>query len=289
VTKLQTVSALVAVGVLAAAGSAPADRDDKFGAFYADCWFSPKSGKLTVKTKSAEEARVVRRGKKVSVLALDEARCKGGRATVRNTRRISFVLKGDGITEGHVSLAGGPLGPGRGAETAGAPEIEINVTAPGFDKELHLDGGPGADQLRAGQLGNARGFNLNPGAELLAPDSDLTLRGKGSRSIVVDPGRGDDTIDLGGGSEFVGPLGVGFAYVELGPGADRFVGSLGWDMVLAGPGLDVVSTGAGDDGVHSQDGVAEKIDCGDGTDTFQADPQDILVSCEEPGFVGLAP
>jgi Ca2+-binding RTX toxin-like protein len=264
----------------------PGIASSGLGSVYADCWFSPKKGKLTVKTKGGEEATIRRQGKRIDVLALGRTPCKGGRATIRNTNRISFILRGDGITEGHISLAGGPFAPGRTAEAV-SPEIEIKVTAPKRFTTPHLDGTGGDDYLRAGDLGGVQGVNLNATAEPLEPDADLRLGGPGATSIWFTPGSGNDTVDLGGGPEFVGPMAVGQTVVQLGEGDDRFVGLCARDFVLAGPGADTVLTGAGDDAINAQDGLAENIDCGEGTDLIQPDQIDVFLNCEQLGSVGF--
>lgn len=272
------------LALLAALGIATEHVEAGLGSLYADCWFSPRSGKLTVKTKNSEQATLRRHGKRVDVLAPARTRCKGGRATVRKTSRIRFVLKGDGITEGHVSLAGGAFGPGRPREPDGTSEIEINVIVPSSESEFQLDGTTGSDYLRGGTLAGAAAVNLNPGVEP-APDADLTIGGRYGGFGGFDLKDGDDVLDLAGGPEFESPMAADFT--ELGPGNDRFTGSSGFDFVLAGPGFDSISAQGGDDWVNSLDGLAETVDCGDGQDRVQPDPTDILVSCEELGFVGI--
>jgi hypothetical protein len=257
-----------------------------FGSLYADCWFSKKNGKLTVKTEGDEEATLRRRGKRLAVLAPKPTRCKGGRATIRNTERVRFVLRGSGITEGHLSLAGGPFGPGALPETDSSPEIEFHVVVPSEDSTFYLDGGPGADQLRAGTFAGLPGVNLNPAAEQLSPDVDLTLGGRSGNLIWFAPKGGDDILDLTGGPEFQGPPGIA-AIAELGAGNDRFTGSPFADLVFGDAGLDAISTGGSDDAVNSQDGHAETVDGGEGSDQIQPDPSDTLISCEEIAFVGF--
>jgi hypothetical protein len=263
------------------------DADAGLGSIYADCWFSKKTGKLIVKTEGDEEATLRRRGKRLAVLAPKPTVCKGGRATIRNTERVRFVLRGSGITEGHVSLSGGPFGPGASPETDSTPEIEFHVVVPDADSTFFLDGTPGGDELRAGTSAGIPGVNLNPAAEQSAPDVDITLGGRAGHLIWFAPKGGDDFLDLTGGPEFQGPPGIA-AVAELGAGNDRFTGSPLFDFVFGDAGLDAISTGGSDDWVNSQDGLSEPIDCGAGMDRIQPDASDILISCEEIGFVGFA-
>src|SRR5699024_3592357 len=63
------------------------------------------------------------------------------------------------------------------------------------------------------------------------------------------------------------------------------------DVVQGGPGDDVidgqagsddVQAGGGDDDIEARDGVAETIDCGEGTDTARTDETDMRAGCELP-------
>jgi hypothetical protein len=84
--------------------------------------------------------------------------------------------------------------------------------------------------------------------------------------VRVSGGEGDDTIDGGFGPDLL----------EGGPGADTIAG---------GAGADTVSGDAGDDAIDVRDGIADAVNCGDGSDTASidlADPTDLAVSggCE---------
>jgi len=261
-----TAAALIACASIAPTGSA-VDFD------YADCWFSAKSHKLTIKTKHAEEAGIRRQGGRIRVVqptglgGFKPLACVGGKAKVGNTDRIKFIVNTrEGLTTGRIFLAGGPFAPGR-AEEVEAPEIEIKVVL-GGQGDLQIDGTPGPDQIRGGTMGTLQGLNLNPGAELVSPDADISLRKLDKRRIIFAPGAGDDLIDLGGGPEFLGPLAPSFNVVYLGDGNDRLIGS------------------SGPDAIDSLDGTAEIIDCGLGTDLVQPDQTDTLIGCEMTGSFG---
>jgi hypothetical protein len=278
-----SVAALVG-GLLAGSILLQADRVAA-SSLYVDCWFSKKSGKLTVRSKNSEQTEIRRSRKRILVFGPGETACKGGKPTVRNTRVVKYLVKSEGIDEGHLSLAGARFAPGRGGEADGTPEIEFRVVLFETESEFHLDGTRASDHLRAGSLGNALGINMNPSSET-TPDVDLRLTGRGATWLA--PGAGNDFLDLSGGAEFLGSADTGLGSL-LGPGADRFTGSAGADFVIAGEGVDIVSSGAGDDAVNTQDGMAETVDCGDGQDVIQPDGVDLQLSCEELGFVGFAP
>jgi Ca2+-binding RTX toxin-like protein len=269
----------------------PSDGIGDFGSFYANCWFSPQKHKLTVRVLD-EEGEIRRRGRRIEVLrpgarGLRPERCRGGRATINNTDRIKFQVRAEGMTTGRISLAGGPFAPGRTTE-AESPEIEIKLSIASQFAAPAISGTAGEDHFRGGTMGATQGLNLNAGAEPFLPDVDLRLRNAAKVSSDFDMGAGNDVLDLGGGPEFLGPLRTQFALISLGAGDDRLVGSAGTDFVLASPGVDAYSTGAGEDAVNSQDGLVETVDCGIGMDLVQPDANDVLVGCEELGFVGIS-
>jgi len=82
--------------------------------------------------------------------------------------------------------------------------------------------------------------------------------------------QGNDTLNAGAGNDVV----------DGGDGNDTLDGGDGDDKITGGPGIDTIRGGAGNDSISAADGLADKIDCGDGTDTVLADEQDELVGCE---------
>jgi hypothetical protein len=268
--------------LLALSGGAGATHGDDF---YADCWFSRPHGKLTVKSKNSEDVTLRRERRRITVVGERRVACKGGQATVRNTDRIKFVLRSDGIEWGVIALAGGHFAPGRSAEN-GAREIEINVLVRNPSATVNVNGTSRSDYLRGGELARAHGINLNPRREPDSPDADLRMKGRHAKFLQVALARGNDRLELGGGAEFRAPLRM-WTLAFLGGGDDRYIGSARVDFVLAGRGRDEISTGAGKDLVRSRDGVAEPIDCGPGQDRIDPDDADAHVNCETVGFVGL--
>jgi hypothetical protein len=250
--------------------------------FYSGCSYSAKARKLTYKVFD-EAGEIRRRGGLIS----PGVRCRGGKATVKRTDRIKFVVKAEGQTTGTLSLAGGPFAPGAAFEAFG-PEIEIKMLIADSFAETRIEGSAGGDVLRGGAMGSIQGFNLNADAELLAPDVDLRLIKSEARFSEFDLGSGDDVLDMGGGPGFSGPMKFRTALVFLGDGNDQLIGSDRRDFVIESAGTDTYATGAGDDAIHSQDGVPEIVDCGLGSDRVWPDAQDTTVSCEEVGFVGIS-
>lgn len=61
---------------------------------------------------------------------------------------------------------------------------------------------------------------------------------------------------------------------------DVIAGSGGDDTIDPGGGSDTGCASSGDDTVIANDGVADVIDCGPGTDSYRADAADTLISCE---------
>lgn len=86
------------------------------------------------------------------------------------------------------------------------------------------------------------------------------------------------------GSAFPGVLNLrGMAGVDTligGLGDDALYGGGGNDAVTGGVGTDLLSGGEGDDIIQARDGVADRVDCGAGTDSVVADALDVIVNCE---------
>ena len=65
-----------------------------------------------------------------------------------------------------------------------------------------------------------------------------------------------------------------------GPSDDNLYGGGANDTVTGNAGADHLYGGGGDDTIQARDGVADKVDCGLGTDTVVADASDSVVGCE---------
>ncbi|QBX55774.1 hypothetical protein EXE58_10105 [Nocardioides seonyuensis] len=162
-----------------------------------------------------------------------------------------------------------------------------------------IDGGPGTDtwvldiDAEVPQPGLPLVFTLT--------DSDATIA-LGSSSPTTRPAAGLEHLDLTlmrhGSESYDGSAFSGSAHVRGLAGPDTLTGGPGADTLLAGTGNDTVTGGAGgddlrggdgDDTVNARDGVADRVDCGTGTDTVVADVVDTLTGCENVDVPAVPP
>jgi Ca2+-binding RTX toxin-like protein len=208
---------------------------------------------------------------------------------------IVFAGEGNDFIEGgdgHDRLDGGPgddvmLG-GDGNDT-----FLIGAVVDGADR---IDGGGGKDLVDYSQrtaditvtnsAGGADDGEVDEGDEISRVERVIT--GGGNDFIIgtngedaIESGDGDDQISAGGSTDIV----------EAGPGDDTIEGGEGRNTLDAGDGNDVIISsspsddrilaGAGDDEIiGNADGNLDNVNCGLGTDTAEADPKDVFVSCE---------
>jgi len=292
------------------------------GVDYVGCEFDAVDGILEVTERFSEGALIRRAGERIAALqpngdgGFEEVDCDPI-PTIANTERIIYRLTSDGITEVRLSLARGPLAPGR-TDEGPSSEIETIVRpSPSADAaELSIYGDGASDHFRAGRMGRDAGVNLNVVADGAEPDLDVTLKRPLQATLSFRTGEGDDTLDLTGGPETTGPLNVEFATVAPGAGEDvvrsartsvyaiggdgadvirlgkRFDGAEGGrgkdtistgggrDLILPGPGRDTVRAGRKRDQVFGSSGGIDVIDCGAGRDRVIAGPRDRLRNCE---------
>jgi hypothetical protein len=199
---------------------------------------------------------------------------------------VNFSL-GDGndkvtkITPGH----GGTLNGDAGNDTL----VSLDTTV------ANLNGGADDDYLEAsGSLADV--FN--------GGDGNDTIRGSGAGADVINGGAGTDTFLVAGGAwtvslddvanDGIPGTNVGNVHADVenvtgGQFADELTGSAAANVLRGGGsgdkldgkgGSDSIFGEGGDDTIAARDGVADTIDCGDGSDTVAADPQDILIACE---------
>lgn len=247
-----------------------------------------------------EEAVLHRVGAQIRVVEFFGSRVKcRGNPTVTNTDQIKLYV--GGFNEATIGLSGGPLAPGATPEADGSPEIEI--TARGRSGTYWLNGGRGADHFRYMSEAGQNGLNLNAGPG----DEDLDLAVPAGAEIYVEGREGPDTIDVappvdlevaafgedGNDTLIAVPTGeVGErlgGLLEGGKGRDRIVGSSLFDLILPGPGADVVRAEGGADAIQmGRDKRRDRIDCGAGRDgvgrqrtgVVVRDPFDRFRSCE---------
>lgn len=150
-----------------------------------------------------------------------------------------------------------------------------------------LAGGRAADRLDAGP-GDDRLF-VSPGGDVITGGTgfdSLTAPDERSVSVSLD-GLADD--DLGDGADANVHADVEDVFSRFGSLGDRLVGSAagnllftgrGDDVLVGGGGFDVLHAGGGTDRLFARDGLAEGVDCGDGTDFAQVDDLDTAIDCE---------
>jgi hypothetical protein len=121
----------------------------------------------------------------------------------------------------------------------------------------------------------------------------------GVRRVHADLGEREDTATVsspipatllgGSGADRLtgGPAGD---TVDGGDGNDRLAGGGGKDEIDGGLGTDTLAGGAGDDVLTSADGIADRVDCGEGRDRLQADTLDTVEGgCESVSRTAVPP
>lgn len=131
-----------------------------------------------------------------------------------------------------------------------------------------LDGGGGSDDLRGGAGDDIADYSLRSAPVAVTLDGSWNDGEAGEEDNVRD----DVEILVGGdGHDTLVGNTAGNA-IDGGPGDDTIVGGDGEDLLLGG---------AGGDRITSRDGgVVDVVDCGDGSDTLDADRSDETTSCE---------
>jgi hypothetical protein len=177
---------------------------------------------------------------------------------------------------------------GTGSDTANP----IGTTSTG---RMELHGGPGDDFLRGGD--GADLIDGGPGNDRVTFDGTDEVFGGPDSDFLDNPNVVNDpyliTLD-GVANDGIGTPGTGNVHGDieeliLGDGADVVTGSPnpeiirssgGNDRIDGGGGYDFVDAEEGDDTVLARDGLGERVDCGQGTDTAVLDDVDASVGCE---------
>jgi Ca2+-binding RTX toxin-like protein len=150
------------------------------------------------------------------------------------------------------------IGPKQSGNSAGFEEI---ICPRSIVKSVAVEPGPGEDTVRitlAGLPVSAAGGNGSD--DIQTGDTADDVNGEQGSDKLVTAG-GDDILAGEDGNDTI----------DAGAGNDKINGGNGEDVIVAGPG---------DDTIRSADGLAEKIDCGDGNDTVVVDAEDVLTGCE---------
>ena len=151
-----------------------------------------------------------------------------------------------------------PCSPGK-TNAQGNP-IEIFCTKASI-KGVSIDVGPREDSVVYNPDQTPVSLDGNVGADSLTA---------GASDDQVTGGQGNDTIAAGAGDD----------EVTGDDGDDTIQGGDGNDKIDGGAGADRIDAGGGDDTIVSDDGIADTIDCGPGTDGVTADTVDTLSNCE---------
>jgi len=187
---------------------------------------------------------------------LDDVANDGPTGETKNIRSDVEVIDGDGGSDNLFGNAG--------ANTlVGGSGNDLIQGAGGADV---LEGDAGADELNGG-TGVDRVIYSDSGAQTITLDD---VRNDGAAGELDNVHSDIEDVAAGPGNDAV--VGSDAANVlDGGPGNDRLDGRGGVDTFLGADGADVLL---------ARDGARERVDCGPGNDSGQADTIDLLVACE---------
>ena len=166
------------------------------------------------------------------------------------------------------------------------------------DPPVSITFGGGADDGRPGEGDDLRSVEkvwLNVGGTFTGSEGadEFRLSQVGTPSTMDGRG-GDDRLRSGDGAD----------RLDGGAGNDNVDGGFGDDVLIGGPGRDTISGDLaggdcgplwckypfGNDTIEARDGEADSITCGAGTDTVNADAQDVVApDCENVVRAGSGP
>jgi Glycosyl hydrolase family 3 C-terminal domain/Fibronectin type III-like domain/PA14 domain/Bacterial Ig domain/RTX calcium-binding nonapeptide repeat (4 copies) len=147
----------------------------------------------------------------------------------------------------------------------------------GTRRRDRLVGTAGGDRIR-GRGGGDRIFGRRGGDCLEGEGGRDGLSG-GAGEDRLDGGSASDVVRGYGGDDRVGG-GRGRDRLSGGGGNDRIEGQRGDDRIDAAGGRDRMLAGTGDDRIDAKDGRRDRVDCGRGFDTVEADRRERLKRCE---------
>jgi hypothetical protein len=159
----------------------------------------------------------------------------------------------------------------RPGQTKNGVAIEVFCPKSSITKSIAVLTGPAEDTARYAVANLPSVIEGDTGSDQLTSQA--------ASNDILDGEQGNDVLDAGpGDDELVGD-----------EGNDDLKGGDGNDKLNGGPGLDTYDGGSGDDSFDTADGIAEKVQCGPGTDTVIADQLDELVDCEKTERRTVAP
>jgi hypothetical protein len=171
----------------------------------------------------------------------------------------------------------------------------INNQAPAQCSASEFNSAGASTQVHCAKSSVQNGIVLEPGPEsdsikYLIADIPLALAaGSGIDKVTTADAADDLSGDQGNDSL---ASGNGDDILNGDDGNDTLDGGAGNDKLTGGNGTDTFAAGPGDDTVVAADGLNEKIDCGDGTDTVTGDATDEFIGCENvttQNITGVAP
>jgi hypothetical protein len=184
-----------------------------------------------------------------------------------------FVVEDSGATDVRFSETKDPYGinappqcrPGKTRQAPGnGGQVPTEVFCPKSQvaKGITIDAGPAEDAVTF-NVKDVPGFvSAGTGADSAASLSNT--------SDYLSGDQGNDVLDGGAGND----------ELRGEDGNDTLKAGDGNDKLFAGSGADTLDAGGGDDAIETNDGVADKVQCGPGNDTVLADTLDELVDCE---------
>lgn len=194
---------------------------------------------------------------------------QNGEAKIRSDEsglRNAFVIeqRGNEIRFYEPSDAKGTAAPPqcRPGETKGGVPVEVFCPKAEITKAIFVLADDAEDTVRYAVPGVASGIEGDFGADQITSD--------GASDDILDGGQGNDVLTAGPGNDDL----------DGGAASDDLKGGDGNDKMLGGDGADLYDGGNGDDTFDTADGVAEKVQCGPGTDTAVVDQLDEVVDCE---------
>jgi Ca2+-binding RTX toxin-like protein len=190
--------------------------------------------------------------------------CRGGSATVSDTKRIVFLQTG--LSFATVQLE----------DWLPAPPVEFRTLPHSVGYGI-VSGTQNADDWTLG--GNASRTTLSVDPDRPG-DHQFVYDGSGHSVATANGRAGDDEIDASRVED--SHL---LTLLEGGEGNDTLLGSRFRDALVGGPGADTLEAGAGKDSIDSRDGETDNVvDCGGGDDEARADKSDPVSGCESVSY-----
>jgi Ca2+-binding RTX toxin-like protein len=275
-------------------GGMDVNGDDLIGGAGADsATYTGRSIGISVSLDGAANDGALGEGDNVGT---DIERVHGGSGDDRIVAQAGLVTNALYGYRGNDTLVGGGAGDsldgGQGSDSisggagldelrgqAGNDSLEGGAAKDGLDGGLDddlLQGGPGRDQMIGGNGIDRVSYAASPAGVAADPDGE---KGDDGAAGEYD-GIGEDVEEI---------VGSPYADVLGGNGADNHIwGGGGNDRIDGRSGKDQMLGEAGNDTMLSADGLADDVQCGDGTDAADSDPIDTLAECEShaPGPVG---